>query len=56
MSPGEELAQIMRDLDKTGAAWVASGYGYETPEHEAREDVFRWLRDWNDRHAASRRT
>ncbi len=53
MSAGEELDEIMRDLDRTGAAWVAAGYGYDTPEHEAREAVFRRLRAWNERHAAS---
>ncbi len=52
MSAGDELDEIMRDLDKTGVAWVAAGYGYETPEYEAREAVFRRLRAWNERHAA----
>ena len=50
---GEELDAIMRDLDRTGAAWEAAGYGYDTPEYEAREAVFARLREWNAK-AASR--
>lgn len=50
---GEELDAIMRDLDATGAAWVASGYGYGSPEDQAREAVFVRLRQWNDQHARS---
>ena len=44
---GEQLDEIMRDLDRTGAAWVAAGYGYDTPEYAAREAVFLRLREWN---------
>jgi hypothetical protein len=46
-SLGERLDAIMRDLDATGEAWRASGYGYDTPEYEAREAVFARLREWN---------
>lgn len=42
-----ELDAIMRDLDATGAAWEAAGYGYGTPEDQAREAVFARLRAWN---------
>lgn len=45
---GERLDAIMRDLDATTAAWVAAGYGYDTPEHEAREAVFARLKAWNE--------
>lgn len=44
---GEELDGIMRDLDSTGAAWVAAGYRFEGPEFEAREAVFARLKTWN---------
>lgn len=47
MNAGEELDGIMRDLDATGKAWVAAGYGFDTPEYEAREEVFTRLRAWN---------
>lgn len=47
MNAGEELDEIMRDLDATGEAWVAAGYGYDTPEFEAREAVFARLKAWN---------
>jgi hypothetical protein len=50
---GEELDAIMRDLDEAGKAWVAAGYGYDTPEYEAREAVFARLKAWNKK-AASR--
>jgi hypothetical protein len=43
----DELDAIMADLDATGAAWEAAGYGYDTPEWEAREAVFARLRAWN---------
>lgn len=46
---GAQLDAIMRDLDRTSAAWVAAGYGYDTPEYEAREAVFAQLREWNRR-------
>lgn len=46
-SLGEQLDQIMRDLDRTGSAWAAAGYGYDTAEYEARETVFERLRAWN---------
>lgn len=46
-SAGQQLDAIMRDLDETTAAWVAAGYGYDTPEHEAREAVFARLKAWN---------
>jgi hypothetical protein len=42
-----ELDAIMADLDATGAAWEAAGYGHGTPEDEAREAVFARLRAWN---------
>jgi hypothetical protein len=48
---GEQLDAIMRDLDRTGAAWKAAGYGYGTPEDEAREAVFARLAEWNRQHA-----
>jgi len=48
---GQELGAIMRDLDETTAAWAAAGYGYGTPEDEAREAVFARLREWNRRNA-----
>jgi hypothetical protein len=44
---GEELDEISHDLDAAGAAWVAAGYGYDTPECEAREAVFARLKAWN---------
>jgi len=44
---GEALDAIMRDLDTTTTAWAAAGYGYGTPEDEAREAVFRRLKAWN---------
>ena len=50
-SAGEQLDAIMRDLDDTSAAWVAAGYGYDTPEYEAREGVFARLKEWNRCHA-----
>ena len=46
---GERLDAISRDLDRTGAAWVAAGYPHDGPEWEAREAVFARLRAWNDR-------
>jgi hypothetical protein len=49
---GQQLDAIMRDLDATTAAWAAAGYGYDTPEYEAREEVFRRLREWNKAAAA----
>jgi hypothetical protein len=48
---GQQLDAIMRDLDATGAAWAAAGYGYGTPEDEAREAVFTRLKAWNAEHA-----
>jgi hypothetical protein len=42
-----ELDAIMADLDATGAAWEAAGYGHGTPEDTAREAVFARLRAWN---------
>lgn len=51
---GEELDAIMRDLDAAGEAWVAAGYGYDTPEHEAREAVFARLKAWNEVYAVTR--
>lgn len=44
---GEQLDGIMRDLDATTKAWAAAGYGFDTPEAEAREAVFTRLRLWN---------
>lgn len=44
---GEQLDAIMRDLDATGAAWVAAGYPSEGPEYDAREAVFARLHEWN---------
>lgn len=52
VSAGEELDAIMRDLDRTTAAWAAAGYGYGTPEDEAREAVFARLKEWNTAHGA----
>lgn len=49
---GEQLDTIMRDLDATSAAWVQAGYGYGTPEDEAREAVFTRLAEWNRRQAS----
>lgn len=46
-SAGEQLDAIMRDLDATTKAWAAAGYGYDTPEDEAREAVFARLKVWN---------
>ena len=43
-----ELDAIIADLDATSAAWVAAGYGYDTPEHDAREAVFARLHAWNE--------
>jgi hypothetical protein len=43
---GEQLDQIMRDLDATGATWAATGYRYTGPEFDAREQVFACLREW----------
>ena len=51
LNAGEELAAILHDLDATGIAWAASGYGYGTPEDEAREAVFARLHAWNEAHA-----
>ncbi len=48
---GEQLDGIMRDLEATGAAWEAAGYG-DGPECDAREAAFARLNDWNQRHAA----
>lgn len=50
---GEQLDAIMRDLNATGAAWKAAGYGYDTPEWEAREAVFTRLRAWNAERAVA---
>lgn len=50
-SAGEQLDAIIRDLDATSAAWVAAGYGYDSPEWEAREAVFARLRAWNSARA-----
>lgn len=47
MNLGKQLDEIMRDLGRTGSAWATAGYGYDTPEYEAREAVFRRLREWN---------
>lgn len=52
MSAGEELDAIMRDLDRTTAAWAAAGHGYGTPEDDAREAVFARLKAWNTAHSA----
>jgi hypothetical protein len=43
---GEQLDQIMRELDATGAAWAAAGYRYAGPEFDAHEHVFARLREW----------
>lgn len=48
---GEELDAIMRDLDATTGAWAAAGYGYGTPEDEAREAVFLRLKAWSEAYA-----
>jgi hypothetical protein len=47
-----ELDAIIADLDATSAAWVAAGYGYGTPEFEAREAVFARLHAWNEARGA----
>ncbi|TFV83180.1 hypothetical protein [Blastococcus sp. CT_GayMR16] len=52
MSAGDELDEIMRDLDRTTAEWSAAGYGYGTPEDDAREGVFARLKEWNTAHDA----
>lgn len=52
MTAGEQLDAIMRDLDRASDAWVAAGYGYDTPEYEAREAVFARLKEWNSQYAA----
>lgn len=44
---GQQLDAIMRDLDRTGAAWVAAGYPLEGPAADAREAVFARLKEWN---------
>jgi hypothetical protein len=49
---GQQLDAIMRDLDATTAAWATAGYGYGTPEDEAREAVFARLKAWNVEHGA----
>ena len=48
---GQELDEIMRDMDAATAAWADAGYGYGTPEDEAREAVFARLREWNQKNA-----
>lgn len=50
---GQQLDEIMRDLDETTKAWAASGHGYDTPEAEAREAVFARLKKWNQERATS---
>lgn len=50
-SAGQQLDAIMRDMDQATNAWVDAGYGYDTPEHAAREAVFVRLREWNRQHA-----
>jgi hypothetical protein len=49
---GQQLEEIMRDLDATTAAWVAAGYPFEGREWEEREAVFARLRSWNEEGAA----
>jgi hypothetical protein len=49
---GEELDAIMGDLDRTTSEWAKAGYGYDTPEWEAREAVFARLKAWNKKVAA----
>jgi hypothetical protein len=51
LNAGQQLDAIMRDLDTTTKAWAAAGYGYDTPEDEAREAVFARLKAWNAEHA-----
>jgi hypothetical protein len=48
---GEQLIEIMRDLERTGAAHAAAGYGHGTPEDEAREAAYARLDEWNRRYA-----
>jgi hypothetical protein len=48
---GEKLAEIMRDMDAASDAWVAAGYGEDTPEYEAREATFARLKEWNEEYA-----
>lgn len=48
---GEELAVIMRDMDATYATWQAAGYGYDTPEDQAKEAVYERLRAWSEARA-----
>ena len=48
---GADLAAIMRDMDRTGEAWVAAGYPYDGPTYDAREAVYARLREWNERSA-----
>jgi hypothetical protein len=47
LTAGQQLDAIMRDLDRTGEAWVAAGYPYDGPAWEAREAVYGRLREWN---------
>lgn len=47
---GEQLAEIMRDLDRAGDAWEAAGYPFDGPTADAREAVFARLADWNRRY------
>lgn len=54
MSLGEQLDEIMRDLDRASDAWVAAGYPMTGPESDAREAVFVRLRAWNVATAAAR--
>jgi hypothetical protein len=51
LNAGQQLGEIMRDMNEATAAWVAAGYGEGTPEEQAREAVFVRLREWNDRNA-----
>jgi hypothetical protein len=55
-SAGEQLDSIMRDLDAAGAAWERAGYGYGTPEDDAREAIFARLREWNRVHGQQETT
>lgn len=49
-----ELDAITADLDATTTAWAAAGHRLAGAEYEAREEVFRRLRAWNEAREAGR--
>lgn len=48
---GEQLAAIMRRLDKAGEEWELAGFPDDGPTVDARKAVFAELRAWNARTA-----